>query len=151
MFKRLTIAICVFSAVLFSSGCASNLNNERALLTPGSDISHIKTIYVVTQPRDTHGIDKLIHDKLVAMGYSVMVGPEKPLPYNSDAVVTYRDKWFWDMSMYLLQLIVTVRNPSDNFPLAVGDSLHWGLYKISPPEMVNEVVTNIFEASNSKS
>jgi len=50
----------------------------------------------------------------------------------------------WDITMYLLELTVTVRNPSNDFPMAVGNSLHTSLTRKSPEEMVDEVMTNIF-------
>lgn len=60
--------------------------------------------------------------------------------------VTYVDKWMWDITMYLLELTVNVRDPQTGFPVAVGDSLHTSLTRKSPPEMVDEVLDNVFKA-----
>jgi hypothetical protein len=79
-------------------------------------------------------------------GFGVTVGPEMPLPYTSDAVVTYVDKWMWDITMYMIELTITFRNSTDNFPLAVGNSMHGSLTRLSPEEMVDEVLTNMFNA-----
>jgi len=80
------------------------------------------------------------------MGYTAKIGEEHAPPYQADAVVTYVDKWQWDITMYLLELTVTIRNPTNNYPLATGNSFHTSLTRKSPQEMVDEVMTNIFAA-----
>lgn len=141
--KKTTIAAMGVLALLWlMSGCA---NRATATLTPGEDLSHVKTFYIVTLPGDGHGIDKLIHDRLVKMGYSAEVGAEKSPPYTADAVVTYKDKWVWDMTMYMLELTINLRNPINNFPMATGNSFHTSLTRKSPEDMVDEVLDNIFK------
>ena len=49
------------------------------------------------------------------------------------------------MTMYMIELTIVVRNTQSNFPLATGHSLHTSLTRLSPQEMVNEVLTNIFK------
>jgi len=50
--------------------------------------------------------------------------------------------------MYLVELTVTIREPKSDYPLATGNSLHTSLTRLSPPEMVDEVVGNIFKESD---
>ena len=92
---------------------------------------------------DGRGIDALIADKLRTRGYTVTHGAEKPS--NVDAMVTYKDKWMWDITMYMLELTITIRDPKNDFPLASGNSFHTSLTRKSPTEMVDEVVENIFK------
>lgn len=141
--KTITTAV-ILAALWFLSGCA--INRATASLTPGSDLSHVKSFYVVNQSADKNGVDKLIQDRLVKMGYSAKVGPEKTGPYEADAMVTYLDKWVWDMTMYMIELTITVRNPENSFPLATGNSIHTSLTRKTPEEMVDEVLTNIFKS-----
>jgi hypothetical protein len=54
----------------------------------------------------------------------------------------------WDITMYLVELTVTIREPKSDYPLATGNSLHTSLTRLSPPEMVDEVVGNIFKESD---
>ena len=56
----------------------------------------------------------------------------------------------WDITMYMLELTVTVRDPNSDFPLASGNSYHTSLSRLTPEEMVDEVISNIFkkEAKN---
>ena len=61
-----------------------------------------------------------------------------------DAIVTYVDKWRWDITMYLLELTITLRDPKTEMPLAEGNSFHTSLTRMSQTEMVNEVVNHIY-------
>jgi hypothetical protein len=53
----------------------------------------------------------------------------------------------WDITIYLLELTVTFREPANLQPLAVGNSYHTSLTRKSPDEMVDEVLTNILNLS----
>jgi len=111
-------------------------------------LSAIKTVYVVHQPKDTHDLHLLIRDRLVKEGYTATAGPELARSsYQASSVVTYVDRWVWDLTLYLLELTVTMRDASDDFPLAVGNSYHTSLTRKTPEEMVDEVITNIFNAA----
>lgn len=46
--------------------------------------------------------------------------------------------------MYLLQLTVTVSDPKTNAQMATATSLHGSLTRLSPTEMVNETLSNIY-------
>lgn len=139
------LLLFILGLPLFASGCS---NHATATLSPGADLSAIRTFYVVHQPKDTHDLQDLIRDRAVKEGYTAMAGPElEPSSYHVDAVITYVDRWVWDITLYLLELTVTLRDATNNFPLAVGDSYHTSLTRKSPEEMVDEVMTNIFNAA----
>jgi hypothetical protein len=139
----------ILSVLALSSGCA--VNRATATVSPDTDLTKVKTYYVVQQPKDQRGIERLISDNLAARGFSAKSGPEtSTVPPAVDAVVTYVDKWMWDITMYMLELTVTVRNPANNFPMATANSYHTSLTRKSPPEMVDEVLTNIFNGTAKK-
>lgn len=129
-------------AIVSLAGCT--VNRETADITPGADVSKLKSFYVVKFVPDERGINTLIMNQLVTMGYAATTGAEADKPKDVDAVVTYRDKWMWDITMYMLELDVTLRNAESNYPIAVGNSFHTSLSRKSPEEMVKEVLTNIF-------
>ena len=130
---------------LVAYGCS---NSATATLSPGADLSAIKTFYVVHQPKDTHDLHNLIRDRLVKEGYTATAGPElEKSSYQANAIVTYVDRWVWDITLYLLELTITLRDATNDFPLAVGNSYHTSLTRKSPEEMVDEVMTNIFNAA----
>lgn len=146
--RNLKIMAKMFSGFLLlgllalTSGCA---NRATASITPGADLSKIKSFYLIpgAEDKDNH---ILIKSNLEKRGYAVTTGPEMLPPYKSDAVVTYVDKWMWDITMYMLELTITFRDSVNNSTLAVGNSLHSSLTRKSPEEMVDEVLTNIFNA-----
>lgn len=130
-------------AALILSGCASSLEAEKM---PGVDLAGLKSFYVRKLPADGRGIERLIAVELTEMGKRATSGAEQRPPYGVDAIVTYQDKWMWDMTMYMLELSVQVRDPENDVQLASGHSMRTSLVRKSPEEMVKEVLTQIFSA-----
>jgi hypothetical protein len=141
MLKKLAL---VFLILPLTSGCATN--RATATVTPGADLGAARTFFVVKPNADTRSVGNLVTDNLVKRGFSATAGAEVPQPPKVDAVVTYIDRWMWDITMYMIELTVTIRNPESNFPIASGNSFHTSLTRKSPEEMVDEVLTNIFNA-----
>lgn len=139
---KLFYGFLLLGLLALTSGCA---NRATASLTPGADLSKIKSFYLIPGAEDKDNY-LLIKANLEKRGYAVTTGPEMLPPYKSDAVVTYVDKWMWDITMYMLELTITFRDPINNSPLAVGNSLHSSLTRKSAEEMVDEVLTNMFNA-----
>jgi len=129
---------------MLTTGCA--VNRATGSVDPSANLGALKTMYVKKIPADDGGTNQLIADKLRSKGVTVTTGVE-PAPSNVDAVVTYVDKWMWDITMYMLELTITIRDPKSDFPLATGNSYHTSLTRLSPKEMVNEVVDNIYKGA----
>jgi hypothetical protein len=141
--QKLTLLLLCLGVVLSSAGCA--INRATATVSPDSEMANTKSFYVVRQVEDTRGIEKLISDSLLKRGYLAKSGDQLPkAPAGTDVVVTYNDRWMWDITMYMVELTVTFRSPENNFPMATGNSYHTSLTRQSPQEMVDEVLTNIF-------
>ena len=140
MIRRLLFTAALGLAVL-GSGCA--VNRATATVDPSLNWDAVKTLHVKKLDADDRGIHTLIADKLRARGFATTADPQ-PSP-QVDAVVTYADRWMWDLTMYMLELTVTVRDPKSDFPLATGNSLHTSLSRKSPKEMVDEVIDNILK------
>lgn len=140
---RLLGAALVAVVLSLTSGCAVNKMSSK--LMPGADLSKVRTIYVEKVEADGRGIDKLIVANLEKRGYTASSGPKQTPPDSADALLTYDDKWMWDITMYMLQLQITLRDKS-SFPLANAVSLHTSLTRKSPTEMVEEVIGNLLTA-----
>ncbi|HUR59546.1 MAG TPA: hypothetical protein VM029_17645, partial [Opitutaceae bacterium] len=138
--KKILSAGLLILLVGFFSGCATvKLNSTVA---PGANLSALKKYYVVHLPKDARGVDRLIADRLNAMGRQATNGEKSAMPADVDAVVTYQDKWMWDITMYMIELTVQVRQPNTDIAIATGHSLRTSLARKSPPEMVEEVLTD---------
>ena len=146
MIKRFIVYGAMLSALASMTGCA--VNHATATLMADADLSKVKTVYVVHSETDKHDVDKNIQAAFKKRGIEATVGPAHPPPYDADASVTYVDKWFWDITMYMIELNVTVRSPANDFPLATGNSMHTSLTRQSPEKMTDEVVGNILTAKH---
>ena len=114
-----------------------------ATADPGLRWETLKTLHVQQLDGEDGSTKKLIADKFRSAGFQVTADPE---PANKpDAVVTYLDRWMWDITMYMLELTVTLKDPRNDIALATGNSLHTSLTRKSPKAMVDEVVDNILK------
>ena len=140
--KKTALLLAALTTVAATTtGCA--INRATATVDPSVNLGSLKAMHVAKQPKDDNGINVLIAEKLRSRGYSVTTGSEKPSAL--DAVVTYIDRWRWDITMYMLELTITIRDPGNDYPLATGKSYHTSLTRMSPSEMVDEVLNNIFK------
>lgn len=134
-----TLAMVWLAALL--AACASMEANK----VPGADLASMKTFYVQKLPADQRGVDMLISDRLNAMGYKSRFGAADLNPGDIDGLVTYQDRWRWDITMYMLQLEVQVRDPKTQAVVASGKSFRPSLQRKTPEGMVEEVMTAIFK------
>jgi hypothetical protein len=132
-----------FLFVSFLSGCA--VNKMDAQIFPDQNLNKINTFYVVKLDADERGVNELIAKKLTAIGKQASTGKAANAPAQVDALVTYTDKWMWDITMYMIELTVVIQDPKDKFPIAKGYSMHTSLTRLSPEKMVDEVITNIYK------
>ena len=142
MKNLLKLAAILGLLTLMTTGCS---NRATGSVSPSTDLSLLKTMYVKKIPADKREVNVLVADKLRSKGVTVTTGEEAP-PANVDAVVTYIDKWMWDMTMYMLELTINIDDPKTGAQLATGNSLHTSLTRKSPTEMVDEVIESIYKS-----
>lgn len=124
-------------------GCAIiNLKIERL---PDADLSQTKSFYVVWLEGDDRGLHDVIRDELISLGFSAESGNIDNAPAEVDAIVTYEDRWFWDITNYLIQLNIEIRDSKTMYPLAVGESVRTSMARKSPEEMAREILIGIFQ------
>lgn len=140
--KRRWMLALLAPVILMVAACASNLEAKKM---PGADLSPLKTVYVHKLATDERGIDQLIANQLTRMGFIATSGASETPPSPVDAIVTYQDKWWWDITMYMIQLNVQVRDGQTRMVLANGQSMRTSLVRKSPEEMVEEVLMEIFK------
>ena len=134
-------ALIILSSAL-SIGCATtSLTSD---VDPQADLSSLESFLVVKLPADNRGIEDLIARALDKRGKTAMATASRPDQVDADAVVTYQDKWMWDITMYMLELNVEIRHPRTDYVLATGRSFRTSLARKSPEEMVEEVIGEIF-------
>lgn len=140
--KRMGMLPLLILILLSFTACAESLDAKKM---PGADLSPLKTVYVQKLAADERGIDRLIANQLTRMGFIAANGTSEMPSSPADAIVTYQDKWMWDVTMYMLQLSIQIRDGQTRMRLATGQAMHTSLVRKSPEEMVEEVLTEIFK------
>jgi len=134
-------------ALVSASGCSKSCNGNY--FTGGADLNRLKTFHVVHQPKDTHNIHNLIRDKLTKDGFTATAGPELPQSsYQADSIITYVDRWMWDITLYLLELTVTLRDTTNDFSSAVGNSFRTSLTRKSRLATEGAAKNNVAQVSS---
>jgi hypothetical protein len=141
--KFLMAALVAISAIL--TGCA---NTATATFYPDKDFVSADIVYVERHEADERGINQLIADNVATRGWLATTGDKGEAPGNTTVLVTYIDKWMWDITMYMIDLTITLRDPETRSAFASGNSMHTSLTRKGPEEMVDEVVSNIIAADD---
>jgi hypothetical protein len=127
--------------VLLLTACASS-NSAHA---PDADLHKLKTFYVARLPADERGIEKLIASRLTVMGYQCTAGDAQTPAAPVDAIVTYEDRWMWDLTMYMIKLDIQVHDAATGAILANGEVTRPSLQRKSPEGMVEETLGVVFK------
>jgi len=138
--KRIT-RIAVLLLVVVMAGCATN----KASHAPDADLHKLKTFYVARLPADENGVEKLIAKRLNVLGYQCTSGDAQTPATPVDAVVTYQDRWMWDITMYMIKLDIQIHDGATGAILANGEVVRPSLQRKSPEGMVEETLGVIFK------
>ena len=103
-----------------------------------------KTYYVARHERDKSNVAGMIAEDLRRRGLEAEFGPERSALREEKVVVTYEDRWAWDITTYMLSLKVDFRDAKTDELLASVQSYRPSLQRRSPEEMVREVLAEIF-------
>lgn len=140
--KNLIKGISLILIILFMAGCS------KAIIRSDSDLSinlaALKKFYVRKLPADEGGLEKIIARKLNEFGFQATSGMDAIPADPVDAVVTYKDRWMWDITMYMLEINIELRNPDSDYVFASGKSYRTSLVRKPPEEMIDEVLRDMF-------
>ena len=103
-------------------GCVTNRQGQQ--MPPDMYQSEF---YVERQPQDGRNLQENIANILRDRGFNVSHGEQGQAPENADYIVSYIDKWYWDMRMYLMSLRIEVRDRSTDHIVAYGESMQSSL------------------------
>jgi uncharacterized protein YceK len=111
LLSRLLILLGLMAGL---SGCST----VDARVAPGHNLANVKRFFVVTSSSDNHGLNRHITNALQARGLTAESGPLTMMPDDTEAVITYQDRWGWDFSDYLAYLRIDVSAPGKTEPYA---------------------------------
>lgn len=141
MLIRVTSVLVLLVSLFAVGGCATQ--DLSADVDPSADLGDKKTFYVQRFGPDTRGVEQMIAAELGSRGKVATYGEAADAPEDVDAIVTYVDKWMWDITMYMLQLRVEIRDPETGYILASGQSHRTSLVRKDAEGMVAEVIGEI--------
>jgi hypothetical protein len=136
-FARLAMLIMV--SMPFLVACAAN--PATASVDPSAELSAIRSLHVVKSTDDRRNVDELIVDELHRRGYAATTGAVADA--KADALLTYHAAWGWDLTTFLLELTIVIRDPDTDYPLASGHAIHSSPGRTSAEEMVAKVLDGI--------
>lgn len=141
--KKIIIGINLILITIMMSACSKVIVKSDS--DPNVNFASIKSYYVQKSPKDGRGLEKIIAEKLNEFGFKATSGTDAKPPYAVDALVTYKDHWMWDMTMYMLEIDIELHDPDSNFIFASGRSYRTSLARRSPEAMIDEVLRDIFK------
>ena len=130
------VLLLAFLALL--AGCATQSTRKTVALTG------CHRIYVETRLTDNHHIDELLATELRRLGYEASSGHLTMMPENTDAILTYTDRWTWDFKDYLIEFTLEVQTAKTRKKLADGRYYQPSLKTKSPAEVVHEILAPLF-------
>ncbi len=142
--KIVRIAVLLVAVVLLS-GCAKTVLKSDS--DPNVDLSELNTFYVQKFEPDGRDLHLLLAAKLESLGYQVASGTAEAPPDPVDAVVTYVDRWMWDITMYMLEITIEFRDPETRYVFASGNSYRTSLVRKSKEYMIEEVLRDMLRKS----
>lgn len=135
----LLLAACAILVACALAGCSS-VETRKVM-----DLAPFKRIYVVHRLGDDHHLDALLVAELQRLGRDVGSGPLTMLPENTDAVLTYGDRWEWDFKSYLIELTIELHTAHTNKKLADGHFFQPTPKPKPPAEVVRELLGPLFK------
>ena len=123
----------LFIALIFLNGCATRLN---ANVAPSQDMDNLGEIYVVRFEPDKRGLNQIIAEEFNALGYKAKYGESTDKPKSTQTVVTYSDKWMWDITMYMLSIDIQLFDVKQGMPIGNVHNFRTSLARKSPRGMI---------------
>lgn len=137
MFRSIFIALALFSLV----SCSTALKVDPV----AAEYRQLSLKYFVeNHGKDKRRLDKVIASKLLERGYDVSSGYKSKRPSNVDILITYDDRWQWDMSNYLIHMRIDLRDPETNVLLGTGSSYQTSLARESEDAIINKIISGMF-------
>lgn len=103
-----------------------------------------RRIYVEQRQSDNNRVDLLLVAELQRLGRTASSGPMTMMPEDTDAVLTYNDRWEWDFKTYLIELTIELHTAKTRKKLADG-RYHQPTLKTKPaPAVVSELLGPLF-------
>jgi hypothetical protein len=132
--------------IALATACASGLPTVgRTARLPGSRIDDMQRFLVVHREGDPADIENDIRDQIVELGRQADVARELPGDVSDyDAVITYVDRLWWDVTNYCIQLTLYVRDTETGYITATASSRRGSIDRKTPAGHARLMLTELF-------
>ena len=137
--NRLTHLVCALLLVTGPVGCVREISGAPEA---GVRVDRLRTFHVIEG--DSKEVAAAVRDELAGRGFSVTTGEASATPPAADCKVSVADKWWWDITMYPLEIKIELIDPKSGALLASGRSYRTSLVRSSPRAMATEILDKIF-------
>lgn len=100
--------------------------------------------FVERHEQDQRRLDVTIAAAFAKRGVAASSGTRSERPPDCDVLVTYEDRWQWDMTLYLLSMRIDLRDPKTNALLGTGNSMQTSLARKPAEEVIARIVGGFF-------
>jgi hypothetical protein len=137
--------ICVGIGLVFLAGCVGNATGQLSL--PKEQV-RASSYFVQRHDRDSRDLAATIAQAMRARGLNATSGTAPDKPADVAYVLTYTDKWMWDMRMYLHDLRIDLRDNRDQSIVGYGQSMQSSLKAMGQTheDVVNRALDSLFTA-----
>ncbi len=135
--------VSLFGVACLGIGCAGPPTAIYSTTFPGMDVTGVDRVHVQEYPEaDERGkrVGRDIAAVLRSFGVAVSTGPDFERSDETRVIVTYEDRWMWDITMYLIQLTIYVRDVDTGRILAAGGAIRMSLDREDPDYVARELL-----------
>jgi len=124
-------------------GCVGNTSGQ---LTLPKEQVQAGSYFVQRHDKDGRDLASTIAKAMQARGLQATAGTVAQRPAEALYVVTYVDKWVWDMRMYLYDLRIDLRDARDQSILGYGQSMQSSLKAMGQTheDIINRALDQLF-------
>ena len=115
--RRCVQAIFLLLSVFVATGCVSTADGRQL-----DNELREAVFYIERQSKDGRNLAANIAEAFRERGYEATSGEQSSHPGKADYIVSYVDRWQWDMRMYLMSLRVEVRDRRTSQLVGYGES-----------------------------
>jgi hypothetical protein len=139
--KLRVIALAVIGALF--AGCAT----YTAHVEPSTELTAYKRLWVKSNLDDNHSIDRVLVEVLRSRGFETQFGPLTMMPRETQAIVSFRDRWTWDFKNHMTALEVMVQDVRSEKQVAAATFVGPASLTVSPRDVVERLVHDLVKAS----
>ena len=134
--------LMLLAGAIALSGCVTTHSGQLSI---PPEVAEKGVYYVEQSEKDGRKLATIIAERMQARGLNATA--VTAAPPNAAYVVTYVDRWAWDMRMYLLDMRIELRDAKDRSLLGFGDSSQTSLAAMgkSYADVIDTALNELFK------